>query len=223
MSDGVDEMDTPRERLIAAGVREFAAEGFTGASMRRLTAAAGTNVAAVKYYFGSKEGLYHAVVERFFAQIQPERMALLAEARAQPPERPGRVDSVLHAMVAPHLRLMNTPGGEPYLRLLARFSSEPRDITIRVYQEEIRPMRERLIDVLAESLPELARPRLIRLFGFVATVMVVAPFDRGYQAMLGDGDAATDPEDLIDVIVSFCAAGLCHEARRAREEGPVTG
>ncbi|MGH7445043.1 MAG: TetR/AcrR family transcriptional regulator, partial [Longimicrobiales bacterium] len=47
-----------------AGRRLFARHGYDATSIRQLTADAGANLGAVTYHFGSKQGLYHAVVER---------------------------------------------------------------------------------------------------------------------------------------------------------------
>lgn len=50
-----------RERLLKAAATVFAKEGFEKASLRAICLKAKANVAAVKYYFGSKEGLYREV------------------------------------------------------------------------------------------------------------------------------------------------------------------
>jgi AcrR family transcriptional regulator len=50
-----------RERLLMAGLRLFALQGFAKTSTRELAEAAGVNVAAISYYFGDKAGLYRAV------------------------------------------------------------------------------------------------------------------------------------------------------------------
>lgn len=55
--------DDTRERLIAAAGPEFAKRGYFASSIRVICAAAGANVSAVKYHFGSKRELYRAVVE----------------------------------------------------------------------------------------------------------------------------------------------------------------
>lgn len=52
-----------RADLIAAGRKLFASKGFDGTSVRALTAEAGANLGAVTYHFGSKRGLYTAVLE----------------------------------------------------------------------------------------------------------------------------------------------------------------
>lgn len=50
-----------RERLLGAGLRLFAAQGFAKTSTREIAEAANVNVAAISYYFGDKAGLYRAV------------------------------------------------------------------------------------------------------------------------------------------------------------------
>ncbi|XOV88792.1 MAG: TetR/AcrR family transcriptional regulator [Pseudomonadota bacterium] len=54
----------PREALLDEACRLFAAEGVDAVSLRRVAAAAGVTPAMVSYYFGNKEGLAHAALER---------------------------------------------------------------------------------------------------------------------------------------------------------------
>ena len=53
-------------RLLEAASEEFARHGYAGARIRHIVGAAQVNLAAVKYYFGGKEGLYKATL-RFLA------------------------------------------------------------------------------------------------------------------------------------------------------------
>ena len=55
-SDG----EQSRERLLLAAMRLFGQQGFSKTSTREIAQAAGTNVAAISYYFGDKAGLYQA-------------------------------------------------------------------------------------------------------------------------------------------------------------------
>ena len=65
--------DTKRE-LLDAGRELFAEHGFRGTTVRSLAKRAGTNIGAVAYHFGSKEALYHAVIEEVTAPVR-DRLA----------------------------------------------------------------------------------------------------------------------------------------------------
>jgi TetR/AcrR family transcriptional regulator, regulator of cefoperazone and chloramphenicol sensitivity len=49
-----------RQRLLDAALRLFANKGFAKTSTRDIAQAAGANIAAIRYYFTDKEGLYRA-------------------------------------------------------------------------------------------------------------------------------------------------------------------
>lgn len=57
-------MERTREKLLAAGRKAFARDGYHEASMDQLTADAGLTRGALYHHFGSKRGLFEAVVER---------------------------------------------------------------------------------------------------------------------------------------------------------------
>ena len=59
-----------RARIVAAAIDEFAARGFEGASMDAIAARTDTTRALINYYFGSKEKLYIAVLERVYGEIR---------------------------------------------------------------------------------------------------------------------------------------------------------
>ena len=59
-----------RARILAAAIAEFASRGFEGASMDAIAARTQTTRALINYYFGSKEKLYLAVLERVYAEIR---------------------------------------------------------------------------------------------------------------------------------------------------------
>ncbi len=58
-----------RRRILDAALELFGKEGFEGASTRSLAERAGVNLPAIQYYFGSKEGLYRAVVEEIIQDM----------------------------------------------------------------------------------------------------------------------------------------------------------
>jgi AcrR family transcriptional regulator len=50
--------DRAKERLLKAAGQIFAEKGFKAATIKEITESAGANIAAVNYYFSSKERLY---------------------------------------------------------------------------------------------------------------------------------------------------------------------
>jgi TetR/AcrR family transcriptional regulator len=58
---------TSVERILAATEPVFAKYGYEGATMAQLAVAAGLPKANLHYYFGTKEGLYRAVLEGILA------------------------------------------------------------------------------------------------------------------------------------------------------------
>ncbi len=58
---------TSVEQILTAAEKVFARQGFEGATMNQLAAAAGLPRANLHYYFGTKEGLYRAVLEGILA------------------------------------------------------------------------------------------------------------------------------------------------------------
>ena len=59
-----------RARILAAATTEFASRGFEGASMDAIAARTQTTRALINYYFGSKEGLYVAVLESAYGRMR---------------------------------------------------------------------------------------------------------------------------------------------------------
>lgn len=55
--------DVTRNRVIEAAIEEFGTHGFEGTGTRALAQRAGTNLTAIRYHFGGKEGLYRAAAE----------------------------------------------------------------------------------------------------------------------------------------------------------------
>jgi AcrR family transcriptional regulator len=60
------------EKILRAALELFAEHGLDGVSVRKIAAAAGANVAAVNYYFGSKQALYMRALRRVFYEFGHE-------------------------------------------------------------------------------------------------------------------------------------------------------
>ena len=89
------------DRLLDAARRQFADHGYDGASLRTITAAAGANLGAVTYHFGSKKALYHAVLGRMVGPML-ERLEDLAAAPGTPLDRLERLVEAVFDHFARH-------------------------------------------------------------------------------------------------------------------------
>lgn len=56
-----DDKSGIKERLLAAGLKLFAEKGFNGSTFRDICEEAGSNIAAINYYFSDKDSFYCAV------------------------------------------------------------------------------------------------------------------------------------------------------------------
>ena len=89
-----------REKLLSAGTRLFAQKGFAAVSIRQLSQAAETNSALISYYFGGKEGLYAAVLEKQFSPID----SVIASVRERDLSPVERIEAYAQGVLAAHTR-----------------------------------------------------------------------------------------------------------------------
>ena len=60
---------SPKQRLLKEASRIFGEKGFAGTSVREICKAADTSSNMIHHYFGSKQGLYDAVIARFSEDV----------------------------------------------------------------------------------------------------------------------------------------------------------
>lgn len=196
-----------RERLLDAAERQFSERGYDGASLREITQAAGANLAAVSYHFGSKEDLFVAVVARRVQPINLERLRLLDQAEARAGERPPEIEAIVEAMIAPVLR--SGADGPCVLRMVGRANSESAAPTRRVVEGPMREIRARVRRALKRALPHLNERELSYRMHFTMGVVKSVASDQHLLHAISDGQC--DPQDLdgtIAQLVPFLAAGM---------------
>src|SRR5438876_12457509 len=111
-----------KERILDTAESLFMEHGYEATSLRAITAAAGVNLAAVNYHFGSKEELFQSVLTRRLHPMNQERVDLLTRLEREAAPAPLPCDRILSAMFVPALKLARDPerGGKDFLRLLGR-------------------------------------------------------------------------------------------------------
>jgi AcrR family transcriptional regulator len=156
----VDEIDNPRDRIIEAAGEIFAEKGFDTATVREICQAAGTNVAAINYYFGDKQKLYIEAVKRAH-RWRMEQAALpnfCADATAEE-----RLAGFIRTFI---LRIRSAPGDTWHTRLMMREMTRPNTACAAVVQDSIRPQFEILCAILREILPAQTTDEKLHLTAF---------------------------------------------------------
>ena len=91
-----------RQAILDVAEALFAENGIAGTSVRSILAAAGANVAAVHYHFGSKEKLVEEVFRRRAETIAIERVRGLKRALADP-DTTWRLERIVRAFLESEL------------------------------------------------------------------------------------------------------------------------
>ena len=201
-----------KSRILDAAESLFTEHGFEATSLRSLTTAAGVNLAAVNYHFGSKEELFQAVLTRRLDPMNQERIDLLARYEREAGARPLTCEKILSAMLIPALKLSRDEqrGGKNFLRVLGRAYADPAPFIRNFLSAQYAEMIARFKDAFLKALPHLTRKELTWRLHFVmgALSYTLAGTD-SLKLML---QVITNEEDndelLLQRLAPFLAAGL---------------
>ena len=151
-----------KERILDAAETLFMEHGYEATSVRVITAAAGVNLAAANYHFGSKEELFQAVLTRRLDPMNQERVALLDRFEREAAPDPLPCERILDALFIPALKLARDParGGTNFLRLLGRAYADPAAFIRRFLSEQYASMIARFKGAFARALPHMPRKEL---------------------------------------------------------------
>ncbi len=205
-----------RERILDAAELMFMQQGYDGTSMRQVTSAAGVNLAAANYHFGSKEALMEAVLRRRLGIINQERLRLLdeAEAEARATGKPLKPSVVIDCFFGTLFRVAadQKAGGETFLRLLGRTITDPSHFIRTFMSAEYADVLERYKEAMFRSLPDVPKAEIVWRFHFMlgATSYAIAGTDALELVtdwQVEEGSVAQD-EKLLPRLMSFLLGGL---------------
>ncbi len=151
-----------KERILDAAEALFMEHGFEATSLRLITAAAGVNLAAANYHFGSKEELFQAVLTRRLDPMNQERVQLLDRFEREAAPLPVHPERIIAALLTPALALARDKerGGNNFLRLLGRAYADPAPFIRQFLSDQYVQMVTRFKDAFARALPHLPRKEL---------------------------------------------------------------
>ena len=194
-----------KERILGAAEALFARHGFEGASLRQLTAAAGVNLAAVNYHFGSKDRLIEEVFRRRLDQLNGRRMAALQKIAGDPD---ATVEDVLAAFIAPALELSHDGSGSLFMRVLARAFAEHDDTLRKFLSENYGHVMRQFTAEFARLLPHLSKEELYWRVDLVTGALTHAMSGFGMIQRKSDVPEHQHREQTAAHLIRFAAAGL---------------
>jgi AcrR family transcriptional regulator len=202
-----------KERILDAAEALFMAHGYEATSLRAITAAAGVNLAAVNYHFGSKEELFQSVLTRRLDPMNQRRLDLLADLERASKPNAVPCDRILAALFLPALELARdrARGGTNFLRLLGRAYADPAPFIRRFLSEQYAVMIARFKAAFARALPDLPRRELSWRLHFMmgALSYTLAGTDAlKLIAELAPGEGEASDELLLRRLAPFLLAGL---------------
>jgi len=202
------EPDT-RELILDMAEQEFADRGYAMTSLREIADRAEVNPAMVRYYFGSKEGLFHAIFRRGARKIAEERLRLLDELE-QRPNRPPTVEEIVRAFLLPAIDMRRKGAvGAAFMRLQARMQNEPQDVTLKLRQEAYDESSRRYIAALTNALPEIEPGAIYWLYVFMVGAYLYTISDVNHLEHLSGGAcSSSDIDESLRQLVAFLTQGV---------------
>lgn len=210
-----------RDRILLAAEELFSKDGFSGVSLRKITGEAGVDLALIKYYFGSKEGLFGEVLSRRVDKMSLQRLESLAKTDIVEGSA-DTVRSLLSLFLAPMLG--NSPQEMEDLRnyrLLIALVTNSKTWQDEVFKQHYDPIAVKFIDALAKTLPEVSWVDICWAFSFFLGSVVNVVAETGRIDRLSNGKCrSTDLHEACRQLIQYSVGafvGLAAAPERNRK------
>lgn len=204
MIGGISPQESAHAMALDCAMRLFAEKGFHKTTIADICSAAKINIAAVNYYFRSKENLYqevwrhaHHMLSTRFPMDGGVRASASAALRLE-----GRIRAMIQRSMAPD-------GYE--FRIMEKEMANPTGLLNRIIEDTIAPLRHAMQRILKELLGGAANDRAIRFceMSVVGPLMHVLHVQRrGLEQGGALAFAEQDLEPLVAHFTAFALAGI---------------
>jgi len=204
------EIDT-RVRILDAAELLFTEHGFDATTLRQITGAAGVNLAAVNYHFGSKEELIREVFRRRLTWLNQQRLKELERLEAEAAGAPVKPSQILEVFFGEALKMAadTEGGGRTFMRLLGRTYTKPSEFVRGFLAEEYAAVTARFKAALIKALPGVPAEEILWRFHFMLGAMAYAISGADTLHIVAEGDMDDgDTGALYARLMSFMLGGL---------------
>lgn len=161
-------MKNTKESILDVAERLFAKNGFAGTSIRAIVEEAEVNIAAINYHFKSKEGLFMAVIQRRFSEIENKRFSKLNKHLLETNNSPS-VEGITRAFLEPLKHAFETKNQVP--KMLVRVfceSDELKELINPIFDET----RKRFLSAMNKAYKNTAEAEIQWRFQYMISAMV---------------------------------------------------
>ena len=131
--------ETP-QKLLDVAINLFATKGFKGTSIRDIARDTGMTISGIYYYFGNKEGLLYAILEKS-ANDLVNKLRLAAESDLEPLERfKLLVKTHFNLLVGEHMKESKILWIEA--EELTRVSKQYQIEILNIYRQELKKLKK---------------------------------------------------------------------------------
>ncbi len=205
-----------RDRLLEAAIDVFGRDGFEAATTRSITSKAGVNIAAIPYYFDSKEGLYKAVVTHIVETIQTQVADMVHTAAAmQFTGNSGKQKALTTLLTLVEKMIMFAVGsaeGWRFSRIIFREQMYPTasyEIIYKGYMEPVLNTLATLITVITEN--PSRRTAQLRAMAIIGQVLIFRVARETIVRSLDmQGYDSSETEDICRIILEHTRKTLTH-------------
>ena len=198
-------MDDTKQRLINAAGEMFAEKGYEAASIREICQRAEANLAAVNYHYGEKRQLYVAAVRH--AQCCRQEDVPFPDWPAEMPAV-DRLRAFIETMFA---RMLAGDRPQWHLEIMLRELARPTEACAAVVEDYIRPMADKLREILRDLLPDQLTEQERWMIGFSIVGQILFYYVHQPIIRLLIGHAGVDPmplDQLADHVTRFTLAAI---------------
>ena len=198
-----------QKRLLEAAEELFCENGFGATSVRDLTTRAGCNVAAVNYYFGSKDNLYEEVFRRQLITITDKRIASIKNLMSR--KEPAIVlEELLRVFADSFLEpLLDKSSGRRFIKLMTREIIDPHLPRSLFIEKMIVPTIGTMQQALVKVCPGLETKAInMCIFSLIGQLLHLIRLKEMFDEDEQFGTLMFKFDQVIEHVVEFSAAGI---------------
>ncbi|TVM19417.1 TetR/AcrR family transcriptional regulator [Oceanidesulfovibrio indonesiensis] len=206
-----------KARLLESAGRIYAAKGFQRATGKEICQDAGVNLAAINYHFGSREGLYVAVLVEAHRRLMDRDTLAASLAPDSPPCE--RLAGFLDVLIR---RLFSESAEGWPVQVVVREMSDPTPALDALVEKEIRPKSKILRAAVGDLMNLPADHEAVLRVTISIITQVISLFQNrpALTLIFPELDwSGNSVERVRDHILTFSLAGAGAAAQRAKMDG----